>query len=343
MTRDPVGKENSMSSSSEEEDDVRPVRKKNRAGDLVDEDSSDSGPATPVPHTLQNVVENYKELTHEMCSLDIRPDNTVQNAQRATLLINEADGLADMAYGANGNAAATYDGEFMNVTGQVVHRIALTMEVDSRIFCMKEFVSRLKNMLTGSRNGPVTKSGLSEFNRTHCRRMGRSAVPVLKYMHGAHDFTPVSGTPVPQPDRPAPKKRTRLVVSPTKTRAAVIRSEESMRKVDKDRTVIEVEKLHCRIEEMYVKNGERPVPYLTIVVNAEDFGKTVENVFHFSFLVKEGYDKILIHKGITSVQPVEEDVRTKSTAQANQVLFSFSQKDWLQWCDKLRTAPYRIV
>lgn len=343
MTSDPVGKENSMSSSSEEEDEpVRPVRKKGRTADQVPDSSGDNEPVSPVPRTLNSMVENYRILTNEMISLDIRPDNTVHNARRATSLINQADGLADMAYGTNGHAAVTYDGEFMNATGQVVHRIAETMEVDSRIFCLKEFASCLKKVITGTRNGPVTKTGLSEFNRTLCRRMHRSAAPVFKYLRGAHDFSPMSATPVPQPERPAPKKRIRFTASPTRTRAAVIRTAESLQNVDRDQTVIEVENLHTQIENMFVDNGRRPVPYLTIVVDDSDFGKTVENVFHFSFLVKEGYDKIIIHKGITSVEPVDEQVRVRSTAQANQVLFSFSQRDWMQWCDKIKTTAYRI-
>ena len=347
MTADPSDKENSMDSSEEDEETVRPVRKRSRrGGDRTRSGSSDSDsgrPATPEPHTVHNLVEGYRDLTNEMCNLDIRPDNTVHNARRATSLIDRADGLADLAYTTNGSAAATYDGEFMNVTGQVVSRIAETMEVDSRIFCVREFASCLKHLIFGSRHAAVTRKALSEFNRKYCRPISRSSAPILKFVHGAYNFIPSSGESVPQPDRPVPKKRTRLHVSPTKTRAAVIRSEESLQNVDKDKTVIEVERLQAEIEQMYVQNEQVPVPYLTIVVNTADFGKTVENVFHFSFLVKEGYDRLVDHNGITCVVPVEEEERTSnSNAHANQVLFSFTQKDWEKWCQKVQSPAYKI-
>lgn len=335
-------------SSDDEEDPVRPARKKSRVTRQTRRTSSatggdSSGHVAPSPSSqTTSLVEGYRELANEMCNLDIRPENTVQNARRATDLIDRADVLADMAYNASGSAAANYDGEFMNVAGQVVHRIAETMEVDSRVFCVREFAVCLKQFLSGSRNTAVTKSALTGFSRDVCRIRQTASAPVLKFMHGSHNFT-TTETPEAAA-RPAPKKRTRLVVSPTKTRASVIHTEESLRKVDKDQTVIEVEKLHTQIDALYKSRGKKPLPYLSIVVDPDDFGKTVENVFHFSFLVKEGYDKVTTHSGITSVIPVPESERmnSKKTPQNRQLLFSFSQKDWVQWCHKIKDPKYRI-
>jgi hypothetical protein len=230
----------------------------------------------------------------------------------------------------------------MNVAGQVVHQIAEKMEVDSRIFCVKEFASCFKQTFFNSRNAPVTKSGLAAFFRTRCRIMGQSSAPVFRYMHGAYKF--VQSEPVPAAETPARKKRSRLVVSPTKTQASVIRSEESLQKVDKDKTVIEVENLQTRIEQMFADNGQKPIPYLSIIVDRADYGKTVENVFHFSFLVKEGYQKIVMYKGISSVEPVEEEVRKelRQNGECRQVIFSFSQKDWEEWRQKVKKPEYRI-
>lgn len=288
-------------------------------------------------------MRGYREIAQELSNLDIRPENTVQNARRATTLIDQADELADRAYNANGSAAATYDGEVMNVAGHVMHRIAETMEVDTRIFTVRDFVDCLKKNVFGSRNAPVTKSGLCDFGRKFCRIQCSAAAPVLKFVHGAYDFT---RTEVPaETSRPAPRKRTRLIVSPTKTHASVIRSDESLENVDKDKTVIEVEKFHAEILNMYKRAGRKPLPYLSLVVDANDFGKSVENVFHFSFLVKEGYDRVVSDNGITSVIPIEEEDERKafkSSADRTQLVFSFSQKDWIQWCEKIKGPSYRI-
>ena len=340
-----------------------PARKKSRSGSVRSRDSSQEAserapddspshhsqspapsPAPPPPsQTARNLADQYRELTNEMCSLDIRPDNTIDNAQRATNLMDRADVLADYAYNASGSAAATYDGEFMNATGQVVHRIAETMQVDARTFCLKEFALCLKLMLTGSRNHPVTKSKLAEFGRNWCRQLCSAGAPVAGFVRGSYEFAPAPVEEQAAPERPERKKRQRLQVSPTKTQPALIRSEESMKEVDKDQTVLEVEQLNSRVEDMYVENGEQPVPYLTIVVDRRNFGKTVENIFHFSFLVKEGYQRIVQHKGITCVQPVEEDERKATVAAPRrQLLFSFSEADWRQWRDKVRTPAYRV-
>ena len=323
-----------------------PAAKRTRRYRSVEE-AATSQPAasqTPVtPSTLKGLVQEYQHLTEEMSNLDIRPENTEQNANRASCLMQEADRLADVAYNVHGsNTATVYDGEFMSATGQVVHQIAETMEVGTRTFCVKDFVIGLKQLLAST--GRITKTQLSDFRRQDCmNRIDVGNVPVLKYMYGSYDFTPKSADQSEQQEQPAPKKRNKLVISPVKTQTAVIQSKERLSQVDKDQTVIEVEEMNRKLKKMYHKNGRKPVPYLTVVVDPDDFSKTVENVFHFSFLFKDGWAKSLTHKGITTVIPVpEEDRKMVKSARCQQVVLSFSMHDWRKWCEKIQTQAYHV-
>ena len=43
-----------------------------------------------------------------------------------------------------------------------------------------------------------------------------------------------------------------------------------------------------QLEDAYETNDRTPISYFNFVLDPQSFGKSVENMFHFSFLVKEG-------------------------------------------------------
>ena len=87
---------------------------------------------------------------------------------------------------------------------------------------------------------------------------------------------------------------------------------------------------------MFRENGRKePVDYLAFVLNRDSFAATVENVFHCSFLVKEGKAGISLDDG---GQPVISPTRKKKGgntqsvgdhhAEKKQVVMSLTMDDW---------------
>ena len=59
------------------------------------------------------------------------------------------------------------------------------------------------------------------------------------------------------------------------------------------------------LDELYLKNKKTPVCYFTFVIDPDHFGKTVENMFHVSFLVKQRQTVLSIgENGLPVLEPI---------------------------------------
>lgn len=70
---------------------------------------------------------------------------------------------------------------------------------------------------------------------------------------------------------------------------------DNVRAIDKEEESVDetVRTMLAILREAYQENDSKPVSYYEFVLNPTDFGKTVENVFHFSFLIRDGAVKII--------------------------------------------------
>lgn len=111
--------------------------------------------------------------------------------------------------------------------------------------------------------------------------------------------------------------------------------------VEQDQTPKEVEEIFTRIRRLSVSSNRREsVPFFSIVVDRDSFVKTVENIFHTSFLVKEGKIGIKLEQEIPVVS-VEDKRGTQeagdeeaSLLNGNQSILSFSYADYRRWVEQ---------
>lgn len=314
------------------------------------------------------VLHGYKNLIKDMHSLEkeIKPTTLTVHAKTTNKLIETADDLASSAYSSTQTSVVNYDGNFMESAGRVVTKLTESLEVNARTFNTAVFIEAIRNFFSrydgnASQFHRLTVSEWAQFGREEgCPISRRSAL--FDYMYGAYDFRPPEGargsTQPPEEQqpgtssdgqRPLPKKRARLNIAENSEAPDVIT--DAATAIDKDQTVEEVEEMFKKMQVLYKKNKKRPFPYLTAVVDPSSFGKTVENIFHFSFLKKEGVVKIVKVGGTSSVIPIQMEEQQKAAKRRQtekqdedrcQTIFTVSQSMFPEWVEKVKMRRYQI-
>lgn len=111
-------------------------------------------------------------------------------------------------------------------------------------------------------------------------------VPDYNYVYGTYDLNKV----------PEPK--------PKKERAKVVKEKlqkkepERITNLEKEEKGIEeiVNVLYNVLNEKYIENGEEPVNYYDYVIDTDSFANTVENMFYFAFLIRDGKARLDLGK-----------------------------------------------
>lgn len=99
-----------------------------------------------------------------------------------------------------------------------------------------------------------------------------------------------------------------------------------------DSTPQEVEHLFAKIE-----NAHRRAPeamYFDTLVDTESFSKTVENIFHASFLVKES--KIGIKRDNSDLPVIYQPDTEEDNGKGFQSVMTFSMKDYKKWVQSIQ-------
>lgn len=95
----------------------------------------------------------------------------------------------------------------------------------------------------------------------------------------------------------------------------------------------ELERIYGIIQKLY-EEDPIPIDYFELIVNPSSFGHTIENIFHVSFLVRDGLVRIHLNEhGIPEVIPIltsenNSDGSSQDNADYGQAAVSLSMDDW---------------
>ncbi|XP_033756079.1 non-structural maintenance of chromosomes element 4 homolog A-like [Pecten maximus] len=97
-------------------------------------------------------------------------------------------------------------------------------------------------------------------------------------------------------------------------------------------TTQEVERLFGLLKKFYRDTNNQPICYFEFVLNPDSFGQTVENMFHASFLIRDGHARIFLDDyRLPLIEPISDRERSEEAFDKmakHQAILSITPAEW---------------
>jgi len=259
---------------------------------------------------------HHKTVQHDEDNIDIKA---------LTELMRENEKLYDKV---KEPEEAVTDAKIIRNISRLILRHTTKMSANAMQFRYTEYAAKLaRKMKADSADGTIKlnpakfiilgREAMSLFNRS----------PTLSLMKGSFKYTPPPEKKRKQREVKQARKATKIsdLVS---TQAETVQNTENTG-VQTQQMVVHV--LTCLITK-YKENGKKPLNYFRFMLHPTSFGESVENLFHISFLIKEGKAKIFLVDEVPHIKPVKPKKNAGSSnldeEVKNQTVINFSMYQW---------------
>ncbi|XP_051503752.1 non-structural maintenance of chromosomes element 4 homolog A [Myxocyprinus asiaticus] len=150
--------------------------------------------------------------------------------------------------------------------------------------------------------------------------------PSFHYMLGSFLAEPPPPRQRVERQRKAPSKEAKRII-PTQLK--------KMEESHQEATEKEVERILACLHRYFADDPELPISYYEFVIDPHSFSRTVENIFHTSFLIRDGLARMYLNKDkFPCIAPVEEgEIEPGGSAVRHQCVVSISQASWREIID----------
>lgn len=193
---------------------------------------------------------------------------------------------------------AALDSEFLSLASQFGVEQAHRLNTGFKSRDINEFVTKVRNRMRPSIDEQFNETENQNLEDMDWDTIGKKAIkcfkrtPSVTFMLG-----PLSATPPIRKERSQRKEREKLgkKVAPEQ----VTDQDDESDKLDKE-TSKKVEELRKHLD----KAGH--IEFFRLIMDPDSFGQTIENLFHFSFLIKDGQASMSLNdKGIPEIEPAQ--------------------------------------
>ncbi|KAJ0005051.1 hypothetical protein NQD34_011265 [Periophthalmus magnuspinnatus] len=183
-------------------------------------------------------------------------------------------------------------------------------------------LNRLEDAQNGQQNGGEGYLPDDAWDRVARRaECCFKTAPTFHYMLGSFHAEP-----------PPPKQRTeRQIRAPNKEAKRIMPTQlKKMEESQQEATEKEVERILGYLKGYYQEDPTAPIPYYEFVIDPNSFSRTVENMFHTSFLIRDGLARMYLDDNrLPCIAPAEEGgMEDGASTSRKQGVTSISLKTW---------------
>ncbi|XP_071754133.1 non-structural maintenance of chromosomes element 4 homolog A [Centroberyx gerrardi] len=152
--------------------------------------------------------------------------------------------------------------------------------------------------------------------------------PSFHYMMGSFHVEPPPPKQRIERQRKAPSKEAKRIM-PTQLK--------KMEESHQEATEKEVERILGYLRSYFADDPTSPISYYEFVIDPNSFSRTVENIFHTSFLIRDGLARMYLdNTKLPCIAPVEEgEVENGGSCSRKQCIVSISPRSWKELIDAL--------
>ncbi|XP_043911988.1 non-structural maintenance of chromosomes element 4 homolog A isoform X2 [Protopterus annectens] len=291
------------------------------------------------PDNRRQIRRQYRELIANM--QQNREDMVSLSSNRLTEALLEADRLFSSV---NQAREAALDSQFLVLASSLGKEKANQLHSSLTVFDPSAFTEDLLtfmglNRLEGGGEADSMEEDASDGflpDDAWCR-LGKEAekmfcrAPTFNFMLGSFKNDP----PAPKPRAERQKKDPRMEEKRVMP-AQLKRMEES----HQEATEKEVERILGLLQSYFNQDPDTPICYYDFVINPDSFARTVENMFHVSFIIRDGFARIRLDEDkLPIIEPVSgEGSAAKDDNQVrHQAVISLSPREWKMSLEELQS------
>uniref|UniRef100_A0A8C3YJQ8 Non-structural maintenance of chromosomes element 4 n=1 Tax=Catagonus wagneri TaxID=51154 RepID=A0A8C3YJQ8_9CETA len=305
---------------------------------LEETEPSDSGDELIDPASLEAETDHglCRQIRHQyralINSVQQNREDILNASDKLTQVLEEANTLFN---GVSRAREAVLDAHFLVLASDLGKEKAKQLRSDLNSFDMLRYVETL---LTHMGVNPLEAEELvrdedsSDFEfivYDSWKISGKTAENTFNKTHTFHFLLgSIQGEcPVPKPriDRP---KKVRMIEEKQAMPAELKRMEES----HQEATEKEVERILGLLQTYFQEDPDTPMSFFDFVVDPHSFPRTVENIFHVSFIIRDGFARIRLDQDrLPIIEPVnlnESDGIDQNTQIRNQGIIALSYREW---------------